>query len=144
MLRDDTYVTTGADGETMTAAQRKVVRDLLVAWFAVGAVVGLVHCSQLLGYYGTWIWHCINQNLRVAMIERAEHLSLKYHSHARVGDAIFRVYQDSSMIINVVQQGIVGTRGNGLMPSCWHWRLSLSSIRWWPSCVSSSPCPWCG
>ena len=106
LLLDDTYVTTGADGETMNATQRKVVRDLLVAWFAVGAVVGLTLLA-LLGYYGTWIWHCINQNLRVAMIERAEHLSLKYHSHARVGDAIFRVYQDSSMIINVVEQGIV-------------------------------------
>ena len=106
LLLDDTYVTTGADGETMNATQRKVVRDLLVAWFAVGAVVGLTLLA-LLGYYGTWIWHCINQNLRVEMIERAEHLSLKYHSHARVGDAIFRVYQDSSMIINVVEQGIV-------------------------------------
>ena len=106
LLLDDTYVTTGADGETMNATQRKVVRDLLVACFAVGVVVGLTLLA-LLGYYGTWIWHCINQNLRVAMIERAEHLSLKYHSHARVGDAIFRVYQDSSMIINVVEQGIV-------------------------------------
>ena len=106
LLLDDTYVTTGADGETMNATQRKVVRDLLVACFAVGVVVGLTLLA-LLGYYGTWIWHCINQNLRVEMIERAEHLSLKYHSHARVGDAIFRVYQDSSMIINVVEQGIV-------------------------------------
>ena len=57
-------------------------------------------------YYSVWIWQNVNQNLRVAMVERAESLSLKYHSHARVGDAIFRVYQDSAMIVNLIQSGI--------------------------------------
>lgn len=106
LLLDDSYVTTGADDEAMSQAQRKVVRDLLVAWFAAGAVVG-VALLAVLGYYGTWIRHGINQNLRVAMIGRAEHVSLKYHSHARVGDAIYRAYQDSATIINLVERGIV-------------------------------------
>ena len=41
------------------------------------------------------------------MVERAESLSLRFHSHARVGDAIFRVYQDSAMIVNLIQSGVV-------------------------------------
>ena len=104
LLLDDSYV--AAAEEPMSQEQRKVVRDLLVAWFAAGAVVGLALLA-VLGYYGTWIRHGINQNLRVAMIGQAEHVSLKYHSHARVGDAIYRAYQDSATIINVVEQGII-------------------------------------
>ena len=106
LLLDDGYVTSGTDLETMSQEQRKVVRDLLVAWFAAGAVVGLALLA-VLDYYGTWIRHGINQSLRVAMIGRAEHMSLKYHSHARVGDAIYRAYQDSATIINVVERGII-------------------------------------
>ena len=106
LLLDDGYVASGTDQETMSQEQRKVVRDLLVAWFAAGAVVGLALLA-VLDYYGTWIRHGINQNLRVAMIGRAEHVSLKYHSHARVGDAIYRAYQDSATIINVVERGII-------------------------------------
>ena len=104
LLLDDRYV--AAAEEPMSQQQRKVVRDLLVAWFAAGAVVGLALLA-VLGYYGTWIRHGINQNLRVAMIGRAEHVSPKYHSHARVGDAIYRAYQDSATIINVVERGII-------------------------------------
>ena len=89
----------------LTAEQRRVVRDRLIAWGIVGGVLG-----ALLGlggyYYSVWVWQNVNQNLRVAMVERAESLSLKYHSHARVGDAIFRVYQDSAMIVNLIQSGI--------------------------------------
>ena len=36
------------------------------------------------------------------MIENAEHLSLKYQSHARIGDTIYRVFQDSRMISNII------------------------------------------
>ncbi len=40
------------------------------------------------------------------MIERAETLSLRYHDSNRVGDAIFRVYQDSAMIVNLIQSAV--------------------------------------
>ena len=103
----DEYVTTGVEDEPlMTAEQRKIVRDRLIVWFAIGAVVALGGLLTL-PYYGTWVRHNINQSLRVAMIERAEHLSLKYHSHARVGDAVFRVYQDSAMIVNLVEEALI-------------------------------------
>ncbi len=92
--------------EQLTPAQRRTVRNRLIIWGIIGGILG-----TLLGlggwYYTTWIWQSVNQNLRVAMVERAESLSLRYHDEARVGDAIFRVYQDSSMIVNLIESGIL-------------------------------------
>ena len=102
------YVTTEADEEDlMTVEQRRIVRDRLLIWFGIGGLVFLGGLATL-PYYEAFIRHNINQNLRVAMVERAEHLSLKYHSHARVGDAVFRVYQDSAMIVNLLQEALIG------------------------------------
>ena len=53
-------------------------------------------------YYRTWILQRINQDLRVALVERWHQLSLNYHSEHRTGDSIFRVYQDSAMVTNVI------------------------------------------
>jgi ATP-binding cassette subfamily B protein len=90
----------------LTQEQRKTVRNRLIIWGILGAVgAGLV--LLLIPYYTMWVWQSINQNLRVAMVQRAESLSLKYHDNARVGDAIFRVYQDSAMIMSLLQSGIV-------------------------------------
>ena len=92
--------------EQLTSSQRRVVRNRLVMWGIVGGILGtlLGFCGW---YYTVWIWQSVNQNLRVAMVEQAESLSLRYHDQARVGDAIFRVYQDSSMIVNLIQSGIL-------------------------------------
>ena len=93
--------------EPMTPEQRRIVRDRLLIWFGIGGLVLLGGLASL-PYYEAWIRHNINQGLRVAMVERAEHLSLKYHSQARVGDAVFRVYQDSAMIVNLLQEALIG------------------------------------
>ena len=90
----------------MTQAQRKTVRNRLLIWSAIGgAAVAILGFAAW--YYSTWVWQSINQNLRVAMVERAESLSLRFHNDSRVGDAIFRVYQDSAMIINLLQEGVI-------------------------------------
>ena len=93
--------------DLMTVEQRKIVRNRLIVWIGIGALVVLAGVAAL-PYYGTWVRHQINQNLRVAMLERAERLSLKYHNQARVGDAVFRIYQDSAMIINLIEQALIG------------------------------------
>ena len=90
----------------LTPAQRRTVRNRLLIWTVIGSVAALLFGFAVY-YYSVWIWQCVNQNLRVAMVERAESLSLKHHAQAKVGDAIFRVYQDSAMIVNVIQGGIV-------------------------------------
>ena len=90
----------------LTPEQRKVVRNRLLIWTVIGGVLGALGWT-IVPYYVLWVWQSINQNLRVAMVERAEHLSLRYHSGSRVGDAIFRVYQDSAQILNLLQHGIM-------------------------------------
>ena len=89
--------------QSLTPEQRRHVRNRLLILFALGAVA-LMSLNPLVEYYGVWVLQRINQHLRVTMVERAEHLSLRYHSHARTGDAIYRIYQDSAMITNVVNQ----------------------------------------
>ena len=81
--------------------QRKTVRNRLGVLFAIGALLMLIIAPGV-RVYGTWITQRINQSLRSRMIERAEHLSLRYHSHARTGDAIYRVYQDSAMVTAII------------------------------------------
>lgn len=87
----------------LSESQRKTVRNrfFVVIAFA-GACIFLL--APIVDYYRTWILQRINQYLRVTMIERAEHLSLRYHANARTGDAIYRVYQDSAMITNIVEK----------------------------------------
>ncbi len=90
----------------LTEAQRKTVRNRFLIWTVIGGVFGAIFGAAA-WYYSTWVWQSINQNLRVAMVERAESLSLRFHNDSRVGDAIFRVYQDSAMIINLLEEGVI-------------------------------------
>ncbi|MFP6797027.1 MAG: ABC transporter ATP-binding protein [Pseudomonadales bacterium] len=100
----------GPETEVPTEEQRKIILDRLLIgtgtllFLALGAFIAI-------WYWGTWIWHSVNQSLRVAMVERSEHLSLRHHSNTRVGDTVFRVYQDSAQIINLIQQGLIGPIG---------------------------------
>ena len=112
---DESYVLDDIAGnvnerELLTESQRKTVRTRTMIW---GAGLFLVFGPIIAGllYYNIWIWQMINQNLRVAMINKAEHLSLKYHSQSRVGDAIFRIYQDSATITSLIQETFVGPAG---------------------------------
>ena len=82
------------------------MRNRLILWGILGGVFG-TPIGLAIWYYSTWIWQSINQNLRVAMFQRASPLSLRFHDESRVGDAIFRVYQDSAMIVNLLQSGII-------------------------------------
>jgi ATP-binding cassette, subfamily B, bacterial len=107
LLLDDSYVV-GAreDAESLTSEQRQTVRNRLLSWGLVGLLLLLASFS-LGWYYMTWIYQRINQDLRLAMLAKAESLSLRFHDQARTGDAIYRIYQDSATITNVLQQLIV-------------------------------------
>ncbi|MCY3884935.1 MAG: ABC transporter ATP-binding protein [Gammaproteobacteria bacterium] len=88
-------------------AQRRVVRNHMLVWIAIGEVFGIVLWAFYF-YYPSWVWQNVNHYLRVAMVERLEHLSLTFHYHNRSGDAIYRIYQDSSMVVNVLNELVVG------------------------------------
>ena len=109
---DDSYIGTDIKdnvnlSETLSPEQRKVVRNRIVIWSVVLAIL-FIPMGAVLIYYNIWIWQMINQNLRVAMMTKAEQLSLKFHAQSRVGDAIFRIYKDSSTITSLIQEAIIG------------------------------------
>ncbi|MGH0029211.1 MAG: ABC transporter ATP-binding protein [Myxococcota bacterium] len=70
---------------------------LMLAGIAV-----LVPLFLLQAYYQVWILQRINQQLRVALQWRLQSLSLRFHSESRVGDAIYRIYQDSAMVTQLI------------------------------------------
>ena len=108
---DETYVAeepaeSDAEGQLLSDEQRQTLRNHFFAW---AAVLGACLLAILAGgyWYMVWIFARINQALRVVMIERAEHLSLRYHSESRTGDAMYRVYQDSATITNVFKNLVI-------------------------------------
>jgi len=92
--------------QKLTQPQRREVFDRLLILFGVAGVL-LFALMPVAAYYRIWILQRINQSLRVRMVTNAEHLSLKYHDHARAGDSIYRIYQDSAMITSVVEQILI-------------------------------------
>ena len=121
LLLDPSY----AEGEELTGEQQLVVRDRFVLYVAIGAFINTVLMQLgVLHYYYTWIIQRINQRLRVTMVEKAEHLSLRYHSHARTGDTIYRVYQDSATITAIIDTAI-------LDPINMVWKLTFAVFILW-------------
>ena len=96
------YVAVEELAEDARLTVRNLALALLCGLFAVGFVLG-----SALAYYLTWILQRVNQHLRLAMMDAAVRLSLREHQERQVGDAIYRVYQDSAMVTAVVQNALV-------------------------------------
>ncbi|MEE9253340.1 MAG: ABC transporter ATP-binding protein, partial [Pseudomonadales bacterium] len=88
--------------ERLEDAQRLDLRwDALLLgaiWFA-----GIGPGIALLAYYRIWIFQRINQNLRLKLMEQLQALSLRFHSNSRIGDAMYRMYQDSAMVTQIIR-----------------------------------------
>ena len=90
-----------AAGEALSEAQRK---SLQLAYIVFVMLIGVVTfpVGVVLPYYHMWIMQRINQELRLALVERWHQLSLRYHGDHRVGDSVYRIYQDSAQVTAVV------------------------------------------
>lgn len=97
----------GFEGDKLSIDQRKTIRNRMLVWFFIGDIFGII-LAFLLRYYPSWVWQNVNHYLRVAMVEKLEYLSLSFHHTNRSGDAIYRIYQDSSMVVNVLDEVVVG------------------------------------
>ena len=88
--------------ESLTAQEQMA---LLWRWVVInlGYYFIMLPINVGMGYYNMWIMQMINQNLREALVERWHQLSMTYHSEHRTGDSIFRIYQDSAMVTNVIR-----------------------------------------
>ena len=86
---------------TLSAEQRHELKwiyaTIALAVAGIQIVLGIIS-----SYYNIWIMQRINQDLRVALVERWHQLSLSYHNEHRTGDSIFRIYQDSAMVTAVI------------------------------------------
>lgn len=90
----------GGDG-ALTAAERRELQWVYIA-FVVGIGFVTFPIGVALPYYNMWIMQAINQDLRLALVERWHQLSLRYHGDHRVGDSVYRVYQDSAQVTAIV------------------------------------------
>lgn len=102
LLLGDGFVSSGdADAVLLDADQRKAVRERVLILAGLLAVI-ILCISVCVWYYMIWIFQRVNQDLRVEMLSRVERLSLRYHSESKTGDAIYRIYQDSATVVNVL------------------------------------------
>ena len=86
---------------------------LTVLVWATQSPLGIIN-----GYYNMWIMQQINQDLRLALVERWHQLSMSYHSGHRTGDSVFRIYQDSAMVTSVIGHLIALTLACGSYLTC--------------------------
>jgi ABC-type multidrug transport system fused ATPase/permease subunit len=57
--------------------------------------------------YAVWILQHINHVLRVRLMDRIQALSLRFHNDSAVGDSIYRMYQDSGVVTQIIQMLIL-------------------------------------
>ena len=57
--------------------------------------------------YGIWILQRMTNQFRVDLYTRLQALSLRFHSEEKIGDAIFRMFQDSAAIPHVINGLII-------------------------------------
>ena len=122
LLLMDTFWTRALQGEPLTAIEAtllgrdpRVAVDVAqlspelrselirqVAW--LGALVAgvAVPCVLALFYYRVWVLQRLNQLLRVELLDRLQSLSLRFHAESKIGDSLYRLYQDSSVVTQLV------------------------------------------
>ena len=89
------------DSALLTSEQRHSLKWVYVVFMVVSWIV-LIPSTMLLPYYYIFIMQRVNQGLRMALLERWHRLSLRYHSDHRVGDSVYRIYQDSAQVTAVI------------------------------------------
>jgi ABC-type multidrug transport system fused ATPase/permease subunit len=103
--------TADAHGALSTAERRHLL------WLYGGLMLGswavTAPALAFLPLYNIWIQQQINQDLRLALVERWHRLSPRYHLEHRAGDSLYRVFQDSAQVTTVIGRmitaiGLVG------------------------------------
>ncbi len=81
--------------------RHSIALDLV--WFSAALAAVVTPLFIGLFYYQVWILQRINQLLRVQLFDRIHALSLRFHADSRVGDAIYRLYQDSAVVTQLIE-----------------------------------------
>ncbi|MBI3798861.1 MAG: ABC transporter ATP-binding protein [Deltaproteobacteria bacterium] len=88
--------------DTLSAELRRQI-GARALWVWITIVIPALFCGVALWYYQVWILQQINQTLRLALFDRIQSLSLRFHAESRIGDAIYRLYQDSAMVTRLIE-----------------------------------------
>ena len=97
-LDPDTFVNVEALSDD---ARRELIWPALItAMVLIGVLIG---AGMGLAYYSIWIFQQVNQRMRLDLMERLQAQSLAFHASARTGDAIYRIFQDSAMVTDLVR-----------------------------------------
>jgi ABC-type multidrug transport system fused ATPase/permease subunit len=87
--------------ETLAPAMRREVAErTLLAGVVVATPVWVI--GVMLWYWVIALLQRVNQHVRLLLLDRLQALSLRWHAEARVGDAVYRLYQDSAMVTQVL------------------------------------------
>jgi ATP-binding cassette subfamily B protein len=100
------------NGQHLTPAEAWMLRVSpgasreVILWHAciaagVATAIAAPYGALMLGYV-VWILQRISNLFRVNLYSRLQELSLRFHSEEKIGDAIFRMFQDSAAIPQVI------------------------------------------
>jgi ATP-binding cassette subfamily B protein len=104
-------------GAALTPAQAWMLRvplhagreTILIHGCVVGGIafVGATIVFGSLFLYGIWILQRISNLFRINLYTRMQELSVRFHSEEKIGDAIFRMFQDSAALPSVIDGLII-------------------------------------
>ncbi|HLI81597.1 MAG TPA: ABC transporter ATP-binding protein [Candidatus Binataceae bacterium] len=87
-------------------ADRHVILWHACVFTGVLTVITIPYAVALLAY-GIWILQRMTNQFRVDLYSRLQELSLRFHSEEKIGDAIFRMFQDSAAIPHIINGLII-------------------------------------
>ena len=90
------------EAESLDETARKSLLWPSLALATLLTVIG-IPSAMALYYYSMWIFQQINQLMRIRLIDRLQAQSLSFHAQSETGDAIYRVYQDSAMVTQIIR-----------------------------------------
>jgi ATP-binding cassette, subfamily B, bacterial len=83
-----------------SASRETVLLHLIILWVIIGAIAGPIG-SVGVGYV-VWLLQRITNLFRVDLYSRMQELSVRFHGEEKIGDAMFRMFQDSAAIPQVI------------------------------------------
>ncbi len=126
--------------EPLDASARRAVARAL-AWRGALLAPAVTAATFGLYYAQIWVLQRINQDLRLLLVDRLQALSLRFHADTRVGDALYRTYQDSAMVTRVIDVVFLAPAGAasryllGLAGACLFdpWLGAIVAALWLPT-----------
>ncbi len=120
-------------------ADRRTVLIHACVVTGIAAMIALPIVLAIFGY-GIWILQRISNLFRVNLYTRLQELSVQFHSQEKIGDAIFRMFQDSAAIPQVINGLIIqplilipAALGSLVYLAMYDYRMALIAVLLMPS-----------